>query len=307
MTSLEKKTIFIGIISIITITAAILGYEFLKGNNPFKPNRYFYVVYDNINNLTETAPVLISGKRIGQVKDISFINANSYNKIIVTLFIEENIKIPAGSVAQITTTDLLGTKGIAIIPNSHTNKWAQPGDTLIGAIENSLQEIIMQQLAPLQTTINQLNIILHKINYTLDSASLNDIKATIANINHIVFVLDTMFNPHSRLQTTISDINYISSTLRSQRDTITQIITSTNQILSDINSAHIGQTLTHLDSLISDLNYITTQLKNGKGTLGKIYYSDTLYYKLDSISSKLNDLLQDIKQNPQRYINIKVF
>lgn len=307
MTSLEKKTIFIGIISIITITAAILGYEFLKGNNPFKPNRYFYVVYDNINNLTETAPVLISGKRIGQVKDISFKNASSYNKIIVTLFIEENVKIPAGSVAQITSIDMLGTKGITIIPNNHTNKWAQPGDTLVGSVETSLQELVMQQLAPLQTTINQLNIILHKVNYTLDSASIHDIKATISNLNHIVFVLDTMFKPHSRLQNTILDINQISSTIASQKDTITQIISSTNQIISKINAANPGQMVSRLDSLIYSLNNITKQIKNGKGTLGKLYYSDTLYYKLDSISSRLNDLLQDIKQNPQKYINVKVF
>lgn len=48
-------------------------------------------------------------------------------------------------------------------------------------------------------------------------------------------------------------------------------------------------------------------LVQGEGTLGKLIRSDNLYQEIRSTNQSLKELLEDIKANPQRYINVKVF
>lgn len=59
------------------------------------------------------------------------------------------------------------------------------------------------------------------------------------------------------------------------------------------------QVVVQLDSL--------TQMVKSDGTVGKLLTSDDLYQELRETNMALRDLLVDIKENPKRYVNIKVF
>jgi phospholipid/cholesterol/gamma-HCH transport system substrate-binding protein len=48
-------------------------------------------------------------------------------------------------------------------------------------------------------------------------------------------------------------------------------------------------------------------LMQGEGTMGKLIRSDNLYQEIRATNQSLKELLEDIKANPQRYINVKVF
>lgn len=56
---------------------------------------------------------------------------------------------------------------------------------------------------------------------------------------------------------------------------------------------------TRLDSL--------TMLIQGDGTVGKMLKSDELYDEIRETNRALKDLVQDIKENPKKYLQIKVF
>lgn len=61
-------------------------------------------------------------------------------------------------------------------------------------------------------------------------------------------------------------------------------------------------------SLTSDkLNTLISGIQNGEGSLGKIAKDEQLYNNLNQTSKNLNGLIEDIKNNPKRYINISVF
>ena len=57
--------------------------------------------------------------------------------------------------------------------------------------------------------------------------------------------------------------------------------------------------VTRLDSL--------TMLIQGDGTVGKMLKSDELYDEIRETNRALKDLVQDIKENPKKYLQIKVF
>jgi phospholipid/cholesterol/gamma-HCH transport system substrate-binding protein len=48
-------------------------------------------------------------------------------------------------------------------------------------------------------------------------------------------------------------------------------------------------------------------VENGQGSIGKLLKDDKLYNNLEGASKQLEQLLQDFKLNPKRYIHFSVF
>ena len=305
MTYLEKKLIAIGLTVITTITIVILGYNYLKGNNPFKKDRAYYVIYSDIHGLNETAPVFISGKKVGQIKSIEFCSTDT-NLIVIEIVIEDKIKIPSNSIAKIVSQDLLGTKVIAIIPNYSSHQWLKKGDTLKGKIEKPINELILEKLAPLEQTIENLNQVLININKTFDTSTITKLQNSISHLNNSLFVIDTLLSGY-RLKTTIKSISQFSQNLAKQNDTITEILSQIKQILTQVNQAELKQTIMNLDSLIIYSKTIINQIQQGQGSLGKLYGDEEFYKKLDSLAMKINILLDEILSNPKHYIKVSIF
>ncbi|HOT40552.1 MAG TPA: hypothetical protein PKV08_04975 [Candidatus Syntrophosphaera thermopropionivorans] len=93
------------------------------------------------------------------------------------------------------------------------------------------------------------------------------------------------------------------------------------QYLLDNNAAHLDSTLTlapeaiaNINNTLDSLQVLSTQLHNtlndlneGKGSAGKFLKDETLYKRLLETTTSLDSLFQDIRTNPKKYINIKIF
>jgi ABC-type Zn uptake system ZnuABC Zn-binding protein ZnuA len=61
-----------------------------------------------------------------------------------------------------------------------------------------------------------------------------------------------------------------------------------------------------IEDLVIRLDSLSLQFK-GNGTVGKLLKSDELYEEVRETNQALKELITDIKENPKKYINIKVF
>jgi phospholipid/cholesterol/gamma-HCH transport system substrate-binding protein len=69
-----------------------------------------------------------------------------------------------------------------------------------------------------------------------------------------------------------------------------------------------------LEAASRDLEITTTSLKSAskaledrQGTLGALLYERELYNNLNTATLNLNNLIEDIKKNPQKYVRVSVF
>ncbi|HZS45111.1 MAG TPA: MlaD family protein [Blastocatellia bacterium] len=60
------------------------------------------------------------------------------------------------------------------------------------------------------------------------------------------------------------------------------------------------------ETAIANLNRITDRLDKGEGTAGMLLHDDKLYNNLNGASSEVVKLLYDFRQNPKKYLSIKV-
>ena len=63
----------------------------------------------------------------------------------------------------------------------------------------------------------------------------------------------------------------------------------------------------NLNTLVNNLNSISKSLKDSEGTVGRLINDKSIYNNLENATEKLNILIEDIKLNPDRYINFSVF
>jgi phospholipid/cholesterol/gamma-HCH transport system substrate-binding protein len=63
----------------------------------------------------------------------------------------------------------------------------------------------------------------------------------------------------------------------------------------------------HAAERMDSLSKRLSELVSGDGTVGKLLTSDELYEEIRATNQAVQDLVQDIKENPKKYINIKVF
>ncbi len=295
----EVKTALLAIVAIVLL---VFGYSFLKGNNLLDSNRTFYAVYNDVEGLSVSSPVTINGLQVGTVTDIGFLNKKG--RIVVTMTVQDDFEFSNQSKAQIYGGDLIGGKSMAILPD-YKAQTAKSGDTLIGEIDEGLLELVNDRLKPLQekieNTVVSADSLLNGINGILNPETRDNVRGAIANLNQTLGSfnntaqnLDGLLNRNSgKLDRTFTNLDEMSSNLNSFSDTLSRV--------------EVNRLVGEFEGVIKDFKGIADGLNNGEGTAGKLLKDEKVYNNLDRATKQLEELLQDIKLNPKRYVHFSVF
>ena len=79
-----RKETKIGLFALITLALAIWGFQYLKGFNILSPKNTVKVVYERVDGLRISTPVLLNGLQVGLVADIRQ-DKEDLHQILVTL------------------------------------------------------------------------------------------------------------------------------------------------------------------------------------------------------------------------------
>lgn len=79
------------------------------------------------------------------------------------------------------------------------------------------------------------------------------------------------------------------------------------RVAEEVDVQKLNATIDKLSQTSDQLNQVITGIQNGNGSLGKLAKDEELYRNLNNASSNLNKLVEDLKENPKRYLNISVF
>lgn len=307
----------IGFIGLITVAAFIWTFHFMKGKNILKYARTYTIIYNKIDGLEESGAVLLSGYKVGLVNEIYFLPDLS-GRLSVQILLEEKFDLPLNTVAQIFSADLMGTKAIKL-NLAESDEFHQPGDTLIGDIEGSLQEQVSVQMLPLKNKAENLMLAIDSVLAVIQnifnedfrdnfSKSFEHIVATISNLQRSTYTLDTLLtNEEGRLARIISNVESISSNLRANNDELANILKNFSSVSDSLASSDIKSTIENLDNTLAQMNIILEDINAGKGSVGMLMKNDTLYYNLEAAVGELDKLLRDMRENPKRYVHFSVF
>lgn len=301
----------VGILASFGIAVFIVGYNFLKGNDVFTKEQNFYAIYDKVDGLTVSKPVLVNGYQIGRVADLTLLQNG---KILATFKISPKYDIPKNTIARLESTDLLGSKAV-VFDLGNSTSYAVDGDTLNANIQANLLDQMEPVQKKAQVLISRLDSVLISVNGILNPKfqknvenSFNSVANTLQTLESTSKTLDGMVTVQSkRIDNIMANAESISANLRNNNDQITGILTNFNQISDDIAKANFKQTLDNANKAVADLQAAIAKVNQGNGSLTLLLNDDKLYKNLNNASYNLDKLIIDLKANPKRYVSFSVF
>lgn len=309
------KEVKVAVFVILVAAMFIFGMNFLKGKGFFDNNSTYYAIFDQVGGMYKSDPIVVNGYQIGKMGELELISSGANRgKILAQMIISNEIQIPKNSVAILFSADLLGEMNVKLIYDEESSTYHENGDTVSTKIEGSLFEEIGGELTPitekLSTTMDNVNQLFdfenenqETLNYTLKS-----INEVLDTYNKTGAILNARLDGQlETLDALLKNVESLTSTLKGNEDNINEIMTNFKELSASLNKLELEQTLNNVNGTVSSLQTTIGKMNSTDNTLGALMNERTMYNNLEKSTESLNVLLNDVRINPKRYININVF
>ena len=254
-------------------------------------------------NLKQGQPVLLAGVSVGYVASVQLRDDGFLD---VGLSVEKVRKVPKNSTASVKPIGIFGDAAVALTPKGPSRISYAPGDTVpVGASDTDIQAI-MNRVDSIGATVQVLTKALNT--ELIASGGFRDMRKSLANAAEL-----------SVNATRLSvQLNAIAA---EQNRNLTATMASFRRAASAVDSAAIDSTLknfrkssesltriaSNLDSTTKRVNGLVGGVERGEGTVGKFMKDTLLYRDLRGLVTQADSVLADLKANPRKYINLKIF
>ncbi len=271
----------------------------------------------NAQGLNPGAFVTLSGLKAGVVGDMKFAKRDGIPGIVVDLKISRQFaeKITTSSVATISTMGILGDKYVDISLGNFEDPPLQEGSFIR---TNSSMEIstvmasATEAIAEFKKTLENINALTQQVMagsgalglLLTDGSAQHNISQSLMNLNRIT---ERINQGQGNLGQMVQDTSLFAS-LNHTISNLDQITTKINQGQGSLGKMVADSSLYMNLTAISVLaDSLLVGLQRGEGSGGKLLKDELLYQQLLSLTRSLTILTEDIKQNPKKYVTIKVF
>ena len=286
--SFFSKEVKIGLAFICALAFLIWGINFLKGVNLFTPSNHYYLKYERIDGLVVSNGVFIKGYKVGQVRDIKY-DFTKKESFIIDILMNQDIKLPKGTIAYLFDESMLGGKGINLI-FTEENQYHTSGDTLITDIERGLMSSMADIVPTIQSTIQHADSLIISVNNLVNSTeiqrSLNNFESITAELHKTSHklnkIIDEQFPP------IINNVNAICTDLKT--------------VTSQLSNVQYQDIIQSLDSTITNVEELTKRLNSPNSSLGLLLNDQSLYNNVNTTINSANNLLLDLQNDPRKYL-----
>ena len=283
----------VGVFVILGI-AGFFTFLFMMTNPGTFRGRYNVLTHvDDAQGVRNGDPVRIRGINIGRVLRSQLDGEG----VLITLEIEGEWRIPAGSRAEMYSEGVLGGMVVSILPGQGEGV-VEPGELIPG-------ETSPDVLASAGGIASEAEQILARIRTLLNDSSVAVAREAVAHLRDVASDLSELTEGQATEVRT-----FVESLQRSAENM--EGITGAEEwkrtlVSADAALAVLDRTSTEMAKTVASLNTVLGRMERGEGTLGRLSTDDSLYEELEAAAVTLRELLADIKVNPGRYLKIEIF
>ena len=284
----------IGLTVIIAIALFVWGLNFLKGINLLKQARRYYVVYNQIDGLVTSAPVMLDGFQVGLVKSIDY-QYNSPGNILVELNLEKQLNLPAGTKAVLEPA-LVGNPNISLILGPGPQLLAV-GDTLTADRKADLMIMLEEELIPgVKDLIQRAGRVVSQLEAQLDEGG--DLNKSLASVR----------KTSERLASASASLDLLlANEIPSAIGNIDSLSSNFNALGRELRTVDFAGISHRVDSTLLILQDVSLRLTRPDNSLGLLLNDTELYFNLNKTASSANELLLDLRERPKRYVHFSLF
>ena len=261
----------------------------------------FSVIFENGMGVQTGSDVKMIGQQIGQVSNVRILDGR--NGVVVELSINDKlgIFIPNNSTFQVKAS-IFGETHVQINPGEGTN-YIETGELLTGEIPTEVYDI--------DPVVKDLSAFSRQLSATLTDKEVRALQSIINNADSLLFETKNSLKISAEINKIVNNLESFSTELRSlssnlgeeidpKLSKIDTILEQIQKFSDDLEPASEG--LKSFEKSMVNLQLIINDLNEGKGSLGKLLKDESLYDNLNEVVDNTNELINDVKENPTKYV-----
>lgn len=292
--SIEFK---VGLFFIIGIAVLFFSIFYLKDMLDSGDKQEIMVLFESTAGLDPGDKVKLNGIDVGKIKSIEL----SEEGVIVHLLVNEfNFKIPKDTHFIAAESSLMGGHHLIMslgesdeaMDYSEYQK-GDPGSSVMGMVRNA-----KYMLDDLALVVKRASLNLDIIDST--KVIINEAKEGISDFQNILSDnKGDLVNIINNLEESTTEMKNI---MINNREKIDSTLTLAPTVMSTLDESMI-----ELKSLLTKMNSVADTLQSSDSTVNNLISNRDLYDKLLKTVEKADSLMEDVKQNPRKYINLEIF
>jgi phospholipid/cholesterol/gamma-HCH transport system substrate-binding protein len=291
----KRDDVLVGLVMAAAILVAIIGSLWLARGGLSK-GYALYAKFPWSSGLKQGQPVLLAGVNVGYVDEVEL---RQDGTVLTTFRVGKQYKVPRGTVATVIPNGIFGDMAIALTPKGPNPLSIPPNDTIaVGPSAPGLAEVT-GKADSIASSVNQITTALQR--ELIAAGGVTELRQTITALNRLVAQFSVIAAEQNRqLTATFGSLRRATSGVDSARvDSTIQSVREATANMAGL-TADLRQTSAKLDSIVAKVD-------NGNGTVAKALNDPGAYNDVRSLIQHMDSLITDVKRNPRRYINVRVF
>jgi phospholipid/cholesterol/gamma-HCH transport system substrate-binding protein len=291
-----KQELKVGLLVIVALAVFTLGLMWLSGRTLGPSGNVVVPVrFTNVSGIRPGDPVQTSGVRVGRVANVVL---QGVGDVMVYLEVNRAQRPHVDAQAMVASADFFGAKFVDYVPGS-SPELLRAGQVITGtrAVE------VMESAANLTTRASDA---LAGVQTLLSQQTAEDIHRTLVAVERTLNVVSRIGEGPtiSQTQQTLASVQRLAIRLDSTfaRPDLGKSLDQMDEVAQGLREMTEG-----LSSVTNALGSILEKVDRGEGLIGKAVSDSTLHGDLHEVLVSLRKLLDDVRERPGRYVNVKVF
>lgn len=296
----RHREIWVGLFVVVGILATVILLAVMTDAALFRGRYIVSTSVPHAGGIRKGDPVQMRGVNIGRIIGFGI----GKDQVEIRLEIEGEYPIPRDSKVELKSSGLLGGMVADVVPGASSEK-ADWGDRLAGGVGPGVFDKV-DELA------GQADKVAVKLQTLLSDETVQDLKGSAASARVSLEELQQILREQrGQLRDLTASLQRSSASL--DKATSGPELERTVKRIDEM-TAKLDTTLGTLDRSSQSLESVLGRMERGEGTLGKLSKDEALYdnavkasESLSQASAEMRDLMADLKKNPKKYINLKIF
>jgi phospholipid/cholesterol/gamma-HCH transport system substrate-binding protein len=335
-TERRKNDFLVGITVLVVAVVMVAAVLWLKQSSLRSSARTLVVRTRDVGGLALGNPVVVRGVHAGRVDGIAL---GDSGWVVITLGVDRDVSLPRDPVVLLFASSLFGEWQATIadaagLPadadlRAHVAEARTKSDTLAGAVLPD----IAQLTAVAGRIAGDVAKVSDRVQVAFDDRAAGELRQSIRNFAQLSNELATTVRKQSvnldtlsgnvdkgvnRILSAAATIDRIAARVDSStsKDELRQIVTNTQNAARELVAAttrlrsisdSASGTQSRLNSVLAQADSLFAKVNDRRGSLGLLVNDSRLYHNTDSLVLELRALVADVKKNPKKYVNVRVF
>jgi phospholipid/cholesterol/gamma-HCH transport system substrate-binding protein len=321
----------VGLVIVAGVAVAVLGTLWLQDASFGRGTRQLDALFQQVGQLMKGNSVKLRGVSIGQVQEIT-VEPNG-TAVRVTMRIHADVTLPANRAVILAPESMFGDWQAEIVDPSDYPQFeffVPQEDGVMGGY--ALPDFSRLTAAADQISEN-LGVLTERVEEAFTEETAQNFSQAIDNIQEVSERLRELVEAQAGAVSDMTEEFETSAMALGQAaqsahlafsraeeilgaPTTDSLLLDARATLSNLKtlSEELGETsrgaqgmIARVDSTFSRLDRMTAQVEAGQGALGMLMQDSTLVFQAQDVLTSLTALLQDLQENPQRYVRLSIF